>query len=176
MPDPFDGDLDDVDAPATAPGLEAAVFRHVLGHVPTGVVVVTAAPPGGPVGLSVGSFVSVSLQPPLVAFCPNRLSWSWSGIRRAGAFCVNVLAEDQEALCRRFAGRGTDKFRGVGWTPAPTGSPRLGRVLAWIDCDIEAVHEAGDHQICVGRVRQLEVEREDGPLVFCRGGYGRFEP
>jgi flavin reductase (DIM6/NTAB) family NADH-FMN oxidoreductase RutF len=161
-----------------APGrsFDSAHFRTVLGHFATGVTVVTATGRDGPVGLAVGSFTSVSLEPPLVAFCPDRRSTSWPSIRHAGVFCVNILAEDQEDLCRVFAAKGGDKFAGVGWQPVGSGSPRLHDVVAWIDCDLEAVHDAGDHEICVGRVRELEVERrDDGPLVFYRGGYGRFE-
>ena len=158
-------------------GIDAAHYRSVLGHFPTGVTVITATGAKGPVGLAVGSFCSVSLDPALVAFFPGKSSTSWPGIREAGSFCVNVLAEDQEDLCRVFASKGADKFAGIGWDRAATGAPRLADVLAWIDCDIETVHDAGDHDICVGRVRELDVERRGiGPLVFFRGGYGRFEP
>jgi 3-hydroxy-9,10-secoandrosta-1,3,5(10)-triene-9,17-dione monooxygenase reductase component len=69
----------------------------------------------------------------------------------------------------------SDRFGGLGWTPAPSGAPRLDGVLAWIDCGIEAIHDAGDHEICIGRVEALAVEREGCPLVFYRSGYGRFE-
>ncbi|MBW3626844.1 MAG: flavin reductase family protein [Actinobacteria bacterium] len=160
----------------TSPGIGEALLRQVLGRFPTGVVVVTASDGAVPFGLSVNSFTSVSLDPPLIAFCADRRSGSWAAIRRSGAFCVNVLAEDQEAVSRVFATRGAEKFGGVGWSPAPSGSPLLDGVLAWIDCRIEAVHDGGDHEICVGRVDQLGVERDEGPLVFYRGGYGRFEP
>lgn len=157
--------------------LDSASFRQVLGHFPTGVTVVTAQPADGPpAGLAVGSFTSVSLEPPLVAFCPSRTSGSWPRIESTGGFCVNVLADDQEHLCRVFAGKGDDKFRGLGWHPSPQGAPILAGVLAWIDCRIEVVHDAGDHLIVVGRVTALAVEREAGPLVFFRGGYGAFTP
>lgn len=153
----------------------AAQFRLVLGRFPTGVVVVTAQATSGPVGLSVNSFTAVSLDPPLVAFCADRRSRTWAAIRASGAFCVNVLGEDQEALSRVFATKGADRFHGLGWSPAPSGAPLLERVLAWVDCTIEAVHDGGDHEICVGRVQALDTQREDGPLVFYRAGYGRFE-
>ena len=157
------------------PAIDSAHFRQVLGHFPTGVTVITATgSEGRPAGFAVGSFFSVSLDPPLVGFCAGKASSSWPGIRAAGAFCVNILAEDQEAVCRQFSSKVDDKFTGLGWQPAASGSPRLADVLAWIDCDIEAVHDAGDHEICVGRVRELGVERENGPLLFYRGGYGRF--
>ncbi len=169
--EPDDGASDEVAA------FDSAHFRQVLGHFPTGVTVITARTSEGPVGLAIGSFTSVSLEPPLVAFCPDKRSSSWPRIREAGAFCVNVLAEDQELVSRTFASKGTDKFQGIGWEAASSGSPRLAGVLAWIDCTIEAVHDGGDHEICIGRVREMDVGHEaDGPLVFYRGGYGRFEP
>ena len=153
---------------------DSAKFRQVLGHFPTGVTVVTAAPEGGQVGLAVGSFASVSLDPPLVAFFPDRGSSSWPKIESAGAFCVNILAADQEDLCRRFASEADDKFAGLGWKPAGSGAPRLDGVLAWIDCDIDSVVEAGDHFCVMGRVRDLDVGHDGAPLLFYRGGYGRF--
>lgn len=153
---------------------DSAKFRQVLGHFPTGVTVVTAAAEGGPVGLAVGSFASVSLDPPLVAFFPDKGSASWPRIEEAGAFCVNILAEDQEDVCRRFASKGDDKFAGLGWKPAGSGAPILDGTLAWIDCDIGDVVEAGDHYCVMGRVRGLDVSHDGAPLVFFRGGYGRF--
>ena len=159
---------------SSPPPFDSAKFRQVLGHFPTGVTVVTAAPPEGPVGLAVGSFASVSLDPPLVAFFPDRGSSSWPKIEQAGAFCVNILAEDQEGVCRRFASKGDDKFAGLGWKPAASGAPVLDGVLAWIDCDIDEVLDAGDHFCVLGRVRDLEVAHDGAPLLFFRGGYGRF--
>jgi flavin reductase (DIM6/NTAB) family NADH-FMN oxidoreductase RutF len=142
------------------------------------VTVIAAAPDGEPVGLAVGSFCSVSLDPPLVAFCPDKTSSSWPKIEAAGSFCVNVLGEAQEDICRTFASKGSDKFAAIGWKPAGSGSPMINDVIAWIDCDIEAVHDAGDHHIVIGRVRDLAVGRAEagGPLLFYRGGYGRFAP
>jgi flavin reductase (DIM6/NTAB) family NADH-FMN oxidoreductase RutF len=160
---------------ADAPNIDPAIFRQVLGHFPTGVTIVTAVAEEKPVGLAVGSFTSLSLDPPLVVFCPGNLSSSWPRIQQAGRFCVNVLSEDQEGLCRHFAGKSDDKFAGIGWKKSPLGSPILDGVLAWIDCTIEAVHPGGDHAIVVGRVHELEVAHSGGPLVFFRGGYGRFE-
>jgi 3-hydroxy-9,10-secoandrosta-1,3,5(10)-triene-9,17-dione monooxygenase reductase component len=160
----------------SAPDIDEARFRQVLGHFPTGVTVVSAHPDGEPpVGLAVGSFFSVSLDPALVGFCPGKSSTSWPRIEAAGRFCVNVLADDQEDVARVFAGKGEDKFRGIGWRPAGTGSPIISDVLAWIDCEIADIHEAGDHYIVTGAVHELKVERERHPLVFFRGGYGTFE-
>jgi 3-hydroxy-9,10-secoandrosta-1,3,5(10)-triene-9,17-dione monooxygenase reductase component len=152
-----------------------ATFRRVLGHYPTGVCVVTAVEAGGaPTGMVVGSFTSVSLEPPLVAFFPDRGSSSWPRIATVGKFCVNVLAADQEALCRQFATRGADKFAGVSHRHSANGSPILDGVVAWIDCNLDAVHEAGDHFIVLGRVVALEVEEPGAPLLFFQGNYGAF--
>jgi flavin reductase (DIM6/NTAB) family NADH-FMN oxidoreductase RutF len=157
--------------------VDGARFRQVLGHFPTGVTVITAVGPDGPAGLAVGSFFSVSLDPPLVAFCAAKTSSSYPKVEAAGHFVVNVLGDDQEDICRTFAGKG-DKFVGLGYRPSPgSGAPVINDVLAWLDCDIDTVHEAGDHWIVIGHVRELEVGDESGgPLVFYRGGYGRFAP
>jgi flavin reductase (DIM6/NTAB) family NADH-FMN oxidoreductase RutF len=152
--------------------IDQAHYRQVLGHFPTGVVIV-ASP--GPVGTAIGSFFSVSLEPALVGFCIGSASSSWPGIRDSGVFGVSVLAEDQEGVCRVFAQKGADKFAGLGYTPMSSGSPRINDCVAWIDCDIESVTEAGDHDIVVGRIRELGIEREVGPLLFFRGGYGKFD-
>lgn len=170
------GDDDGTVAPFGHGAGDAARYRQVLGHFATGVTVVTTASGGAPAGLAVNSFTSVSLAPPLIAFCVARTSSTWPRIEAAGAFCVNILAEDQEALCRVFATSGRDKFRGVGWRPAESGAPILAGALAWVDCFVEAEHPGGDHLIVVGRVREVGVGREGRPLVFYRGGYGRFEP
>lgn len=156
---------------------DAQRFRDVLGQYPTGVSVVTAVQPdGSAAGLAVGSFTSVSLDPPLVAFLPDKSSSSWPKIRAAGSFCVNVLGADQESICRTFATKAPDKFAGLSWRPAGSGAPILDGAVAWIDCDLEAVHEAGDHYIVVGRVRDLDIAHPSLPLLFFRGGYGRFTP
>ena len=152
-------------------------FRQVLGQYPTGVCVVAATPPDGPpAGMVVGSFTSVSLDPPLVAFFPDKSSSSWPRIERAGTFCVSILGADQESVCRRFASRAADKFEGQQHRPAGTGSPIIQDAVAWIDCDIRAVQEAGDHYIVLGLVRDLQIESSRLPLLFFQGGYGAFAP
>jgi len=153
---------------------DAAKFRQVLGHFPTGVTVVTARTPDGPVGMAIGSFTSLSLEPPQVLFCAGKQSSSWPRIRATGTFCVNILAEDQEDVCRVFASRAADKFAEVGWRRSGNGSPIIDGSLAYIDCRIDGVIESGDHFIVIGGVQDLEVLHEGGPLVFFRGGYGRF--
>ncbi len=157
--------------------IDGAAFRRVLGHYPTGVCVITASnAESGPAAMVVGSFTSVSLDPPLVAFFPDRKSSSWPAIERAGRFCVNVLAADQLALSSRFSAKGGDKFAGLDYRLSANGSPVLDDIVAWVDCTLEAVHEAGDHYIAVGRVHELDVIRPDQPLLFFRGGYGMFTP
>jgi flavin reductase (DIM6/NTAB) family NADH-FMN oxidoreductase RutF/DNA-binding IclR family transcriptional regulator len=152
-------------------------FRQVLGQYPTGVCVVTATEPDGRrAGFVVGSFTSVSLNPPLVAFFPDRGSTSWPRIRSAGKFCVNILSAEQEDICRTFASRKEDKFVGVACREAESGSPIITDAVAWIDCDLESVTEAGDHYIVLGRVRRLDVGSVSLPLLFFKGGYGRFAP
>jgi flavin reductase (DIM6/NTAB) family NADH-FMN oxidoreductase RutF len=157
--------------------IDSARFRQVLGHYPTGVSVVTATTSAGvPVGMVVGTFTSVSLEPPLVAFLPDKASTSWPLIRDSGSFCANVLSADQEVLCRKFAKSGGNKFEGVEWTPSASGSPVLNDVVAWVDCDIEQVVDSGDHYIVIGRVRDLDVMQSALPLAFFRGQYGRISP
>ncbi|WP_242126767.1 flavin reductase family protein [Sphingobium sp. Sx8-8] len=154
---------------------DSSTFRRVLGHYPTGVCVVTAAGTDAlPTGMVVGSFTSVSLDPPLVAFFPAKTSHSWPLIEQAGKFCVNILASDQQPLCKQFATSGADKFSGVSHRVSTNGSPILDGVVAWIDCQLDAVHEAGDHFIVLGRVVALEVETPGKPLLFFQGGYGEF--
>jgi len=156
--------------------LDRSTLRQVFGHYPTGVVVAAAVHDGVPVGMAIGSFSSVSLDPPLVAFMPDRTSTSFPAIRESGSFCINVLADDQESVCRSFATRGADKFAGISWTATEaTGSPRLDEVVAWVDCDIDDVVEAGDHYIVLGRVRDLAATRTRTPLLFFQGGYGTFD-
>jgi len=152
-------------------------FRRVLGHFPTGVCVITAMQANGmPVGMAVGSFTSVSLSPPLVAFFPDRSSSSWPKIEAAGRFCVNVLAEHQERICRAFASKAENKFAEIPYRLSAKGTPILEDIIAWIDCDLHAVHEAGDHFIVLGEVHALDVERPHKPLLFFQGGYGQFSP
>jgi 3-hydroxy-9,10-secoandrosta-1,3,5(10)-triene-9,17-dione monooxygenase reductase component len=162
-------------AATSAPSFDSAHFRAVLGHFCSGITIISAVDGGEPVGLTCQSFTSVSLEPPLVAFAPSKTSTSWPRVQRTGVFCVNVLGEQQEDLCRVFATAGADKFRGVGWRPAASGAPILEDALAWIDCALVAEYDAGDHSIVVGKVIDLAAAAGGKPLLFYRGGYGRFE-
>jgi flavin reductase (DIM6/NTAB) family NADH-FMN oxidoreductase RutF len=154
---------------------DAAKFRQVLGHFPTGVTVITASHDGAPVGTAIGSFASVSLDPPQVLFCIGQTSSTWPRVRAAGQFCVNILADDQEDVCRVFASKAEDKFAEIGWKRSGNGAPVIDGVLASIDCTIGDVVTSGDHDIVIGEVTSLEVMHEGGPLLFFRGGYGRFQ-
>jgi flavin reductase (DIM6/NTAB) family NADH-FMN oxidoreductase RutF/DNA-binding IclR family transcriptional regulator len=161
-----------------ARAIEPDWYRRVLGQYPTGVCVIAAdGPEAGPCGMVVGSFTSVSLDPPLIAFYPAKSSTSWPKIATAGAFCVNILGADQEDVCRTFSAKAGDKFAKVPFHRAPqTRSPIIDGVVAWIDCDIEVVQDAGDHVLVLGRIRELDLERPGLPLLFFQGGYGRFSP
>jgi 3-hydroxy-9,10-secoandrosta-1,3,5(10)-triene-9,17-dione monooxygenase reductase component len=158
--------------------IDPSEFRSVLGHFPTGVTVVAGIHEGRAAGLAVGSFFSVSLDPPLVGFCVARRSTSWGPIAASGAFAVSVLSEQQADVSSVFSATAEDRFAMVGWFEAPvTGSPYLRDAIAHIDCELESTHEAGDHLVVIGRVRALDVHSgEHGPLLFFKGGYGRYEP
>ena len=157
--------------------IDPRYFRNVLGHFPTGVVAITSLDPdGNPVGMAVSSFTSVSLHPPLVAFLPGKSSDTFPVVRDAGRFCANILSAEQQHVCQGMSMKGTEKFVGVSWTPAPSGMPRISQSVAWIDCEIQAIHDAGDHYIVVGRVTAMEIDRADLPLIFFQGGYGWFSP
>ena len=154
---------------------DAATYRTVLGHFATGVVIVTAIDEGEPVGMACNSFTSVSLDPPLVLFCAAKSSSTWPRLRTSGKWAANFLDEDAETVCRLFAEKGADRFAHIAFGPGRTGSPIFDDSLAFVDCETIAEHDAGDHIIVVGKVVELGYEHEGKPLLFYRGGYGRFE-
>jgi 3-hydroxy-9,10-secoandrosta-1,3,5(10)-triene-9,17-dione monooxygenase reductase component len=156
--------------------VDSASFRTVLGHFATGVAIVTALDGDEPVGMACNSFSSVSLEPPLVLFCAAKSSTTWPRIQRAGTWVANFLGEDGEQVCRLFATKGADRFAHVAHEPGATGAPVLDDALAYVGCRTEAEFDAGDHVIVVGRVEELGYALDGGPLLFFRGGYGRFEP
>ena len=146
-------------------------FKQVLGYFSTGVVVVTALDGGQPVGMSAQSVVSLSLDPPLVLFCPARSSTTWPRIQRARSFALNILAADQQQLSDGFARSGADKFAGVEWAAGHTGAPLLAGAIGHVECQLENVYPGGDHEIAVGRVVDLGVRRDASPLIYFRGAY-----
>ena len=157
---------------APAGPVPPAVMREVLGHFVSGIVVVTAATPAGPIGFTCQSFASLSLDPPLISFSPARTSTTWPRIRAVGTLCVNVLAADHQELSAGFARSGVDKFAGVDWRAAPSGAQILDGVSAWIDCPLWNEYDGGDHPIAVGRVHDLGAGPARRPLLYCRGRYG----
>jgi 3-hydroxy-9,10-secoandrosta-1,3,5(10)-triene-9,17-dione monooxygenase reductase component len=160
---------------ADVTAIEPAEYRRVLGHLPTGVTVITADGDAGPVGMAANSITSVSIDPPLILFCPARSSTTWPALRAAGRFCVNVLAGHHEELSRKFALRHVDRFADIPWSARP-GGPGLDEAVAWIDCHLRDEHEAGDHTIAVADVLGIEAAAGAEPLVFFRGAYGTFRP
>jgi 3-hydroxy-9,10-secoandrosta-1,3,5(10)-triene-9,17-dione monooxygenase reductase component len=154
---------------------DARSFRNALGRFATGVAFVTAAPEGAPAGLIVSSLASVSLEPPLVSFCPARRSLTWSRMRRTGRFGVNVLGGQHERFVRRATPAGADRFAGLDWEPGSGGVPLLTDALATLECEIVAEHPAGDHWIVVGRVHNLRVAPLKDPLVFFAGAFGALQ-
>lgn len=161
---------------STLAPIDPSAYRDVLGHYPTGVTVVTAFDGEEPVGMVVGTFTSVSLDPPLVAFMPTRGSGTYARLARADAFCINVLAHDQLEVCRTMAVPSDDKFARVAWQSGTYGAPTLDDAVAQIHCTPESQIEAGDHHIVLCRVQALEVNRAVTPLLFFQGGYGGFSP
>jgi 3-hydroxy-9,10-secoandrosta-1,3,5(10)-triene-9,17-dione monooxygenase reductase component len=161
--------------PSGGGAVDPRTMRDVLGHFASGVTVVTAQGEHGPIGFTCQSFSSLSLDPPLVAIAPARASRTWPRLRELGRFCVNVLAEDQTALSARFARSSADKFAGVSWRPSPQGQPVLDDVVAWIDCELWAEYDGGDHTLVAARVLDLGADAGRRPLLFHRGAYGLLE-
>ena len=146
-------------------------FREVLGRFATGVAFVTAAPGREPAGLIVNSLTSVSLEPPLISFCPARSSLTWQRMRRAGHFAVNILGREHETFAERATPPGSERFAGLDWDAGPAGAPLLTDALAALECEIVAEHPAGDHWIVVGRVEAARVAPAAEPLAFFAGAF-----
>ena len=153
------------------PAPDPRSFRDAAGRFATGVAFVTAAPGGEPAGLIVNSFASVSLEPPMVSFCPSRASLTWSRMRRAGHFGVNVLARRHEGFAARATPAGADRFAVLDWQPGRSGVPLIEDALASLECEIVAEHPAGDHWIVVAAVRDVRIAPIHEPLVFFGGSF-----
>ncbi|MQA12316.1 MAG: flavin reductase [Pseudonocardiaceae bacterium] len=155
----------------TCSAIEPRHYRDVLGRLPTGVVVVAGRETvtGHPAGLVVGTFQSLSLDPPLVSFSVARTSSSWPKIRSAGHFSASVLASGQDVVCRAISSKGGDKFAALDWHESPDGAPRISGAHAWIDGQTAHEWEAGDHLIVIAHVRHLTAGERGEPLVFHRG-------
>ena len=158
---------------------DAYEFRRVMGAFPTGVVIITGIDDEGqPLAMTVGSFVSVSLDPALVGFLPTKTSSSWAALQASSntRFGINILASEQEDVCRAVATRKTNKLEGFDWFPSTNGSPVLRDSVAFIDCDTHSISDAGDHDWVMGKVLDLYTLSSKLPLLFFRGGYGSFAP
>ena len=152
-------------------------YRQVLGRFPTGVTLVTGMDGDEPLAVVIGSFVSVSMEPPLVGFLTGADARTWPRIRAGGSFCANVLADDQVDLANAFFTRDGDPWEGTSWVPALSGSPVISACVASIDCSVFDAMEAGDHSFVVGEVVDLKDHETGGsPLVFLGGSYGSFGP
>lgn len=161
------------DIPAGAP-IDPARYRRIMSHYPTGVCLVTAQTAEGPVAMVVGSFTSVSLDPPLVAFLPARSSATWAMLRHVSAYCISVVSAEQEDICHKIARKHPRRFADLDLVTAANGAPRLARALATIECTPENIVEAGDHDIVLCRVTALDLGEVSAPLIFFRGAYGQL--
>lgn len=152
--------------------IDPSAFRAVLGRYATGVTIVTTRGADRRLsGLTVNSFTSVSLEPPLVLFCLDRAAGSGPAFAASDCFAVNILAGDQATVSARFADPVAPRFVDDGTTVWETGAPILNDALAALDCRVHARHDGGDHVILVGRVLRAGVLRDEPPLVYWRGGY-----
>lgn len=160
--------------PFAADPADAGALRSAFGRFATGVTIVTAPGPDGPVGITANSFASLSLDPPLVLWSPARGSRRFPLFAAAGHYAIHVLGVEQAGLGRHFAQQGLD-FDLPGVVFDTNGVPHLPGCLARFDCAAEAQHDGGDHVILVGRVLHAEF-RDGAPLVFSGGHYGSFTP
>ncbi|MGB1466135.1 MAG: flavin reductase family protein [Alcanivorax nanhaiticus] len=157
----------------TTKAIDPLHFRKALGHFASGLTVITSQIEDEPIGFTCQSFYSVSTAPPLVSFSVKRDSFSYPKIRRAGRFAVNILSDEQAAVSNIFAQQGADKWKETDWTTSPLGNPVIGGSLHWLDCEIHAEHQAGDHLIVIGEVRALSLQPTTAthPLLYFKGQY-----
>ncbi len=170
---PASSDAPDVSG-SVAPGFGADAFRRTLGRFATGVTLVTAADASGPLGLVMNAFTSVSLEPPLIAICPARNSFTWSRMRRCGRFGVNVLAAEHADYVQRAAHPEADRFADIDYELTESGVPRIPSAIAFLGCELLSQQAAGDHWIVVARVHELLDDHRRDPLVFSNGRLGGF--
>lgn len=163
----------------TAPvEIDGRALRNIYGQFATGITIISTMVDDEPVGFACQSFAALSLDPPLVLFCPMKTSRSWLAIEQTGRFGVSILAEEQQESCAVFGSRNPDKFGSVDWHKTPDGMPVLDGSLAWIDCTIETVHDGGDHLVVYGRVQAFNTmaTESERPLLFYRSQYTGIAP
>ena len=155
--------------------IDQHAFRAVLGRFASGVTVVTTVDKNGDDrGMTVSSFCSVSLEPPLILICVEHSGSVYQTMADAATFTVNILSEGQEALARRFAGPDPDRFEGLGFSRGGNGNAIFSEVLGYLQCNVVARHQTGDHDILVAEVEEAMAE-EGRPLLYYRGGYAQME-
>ncbi len=162
------------DTTAPAGAITPTEYRQVFGLLPTGVAAITGLTgEGKPMGFVVGTFQSLSLDPPLVTFCVDKSSSTWPTLRNLERFTVNILSTAQLPVCRALARKGEDKFAGIAYEESPLGTPRILGSTAWIDCRVVSEVVAGDHYMIVGSVSAMEAG-EGEALMFRGGKFGEY--
>ncbi|MGQ3383160.1 flavin reductase family protein [Glutamicibacter sp. TV12E] len=158
-----------------SPDIDPAEYRKVFGALPTGVTAITGlTAEGKPMGFVVGTFMSLSLEPPLVTFCVDKGSSTWPTLRSLGRFTANILSTEQLPVCRALSRKGEDKFQGLDFEIGENGTPRIAGATAWIDCEVLSEVVAGDHYMIVGGVDAMEASEREA-LLFRGGKFGEFE-
>ena len=165
-------------AAADRQDVDPRVFRDALGFYASGITVITGHDEQGPIGFTCQSFYSVSTAPPLISFSVMKTSTTYPRIRQTGEFAVNVLAHHQQRVSNQFARKGTDKWASIRWSPTLAGNPVLEDTLMWLDCEIWAEHDGGDHVIVLGRVNEMRPTggRALEPLLYFQGRYRHLDP
>ena len=155
---------------------DSKMFRSVLGQFATGITVVIAdrGGQGGRVGVTVNSFASVSLEPPLVLYSLAHEAVSYDALVTAPYFCINILSDTQQAVSSRFAQRGQDKFDGIDTVTDANGQPAIRDSLARLSCKLETTYDGGDHTIIIGRVTDVTMDQTAEPLIYYAGSYRRL--
>jgi len=155
--------------------VDAESFRRTLGHFPTGLAVITAVYEGEPVGMIANSFTAVSLEPPLVLFCPAHSSTTWPKIKASGGYSVNILSEESDLICTHFTSSGKRHLEGLSHGMTERGRPVLDDAITWLDCRIRHEYPGGDHAISVAEVEDMGAPG-GAPMVFFQSAYQRLNP
>ncbi len=167
--------FEDLHENVLVPSLEnARAYRNALGHFGTGVTVITTSTNEGPIGMTVNSFASVSLEPALVLWSLSKTSGRFDAFQNAEHYSIHVMREDQDKLALEFA-KNADAFETCDWRYDGYSVPLLNNALTRFDCHQQAVHDAGDHVIIVGQVKGV-VANKGAPLIFAKGQFGGFNP